>query len=725
MTGPMPAGWYGIVRVLCWVGAVVSGILGCLAVLTPGRWIQLEDAPVALAVPYWITAIILGGVGQMLARQTVLPYRPADMRSQTFLTPRRRFITFGVVCAIGAFAFQTRTEFTFLGVLCWIGSVGSFYVGFMPDGAKPLRNALAAALEFPSQHPKTAVALVLITGAGVVTRALNLVDIPREMNADHIEKLLNVQQILDGNRAIFFASNGGRESLHMYFMALLTPLTGGANFATLKLAALLESVVGIVAMYGFGHALAGGETARARQFGLFVALVTAVGYWHLVVTRTSLRIMLTPLVTTLALWLLIRLIRYHRRQDAIWVGIVLGIGFYSYQSLRLAPALAIVAVLVSVVWTRRRAIVRRDMANLVIAGVMTVAVCMPLFRYAVGNWAAFWSRLTSTVVDLDATCNEQVQVGCAALAQTDLGLARNYAATLLMFTYRGDQNTAYNASSYPAFDPLGGALLLTGLGAAVVFTVQRRDPVLVFVALACLVMFIPGAMTVARPEEIPNNTRTSGSMPVIYAIVAFGLFQTVTAAVGLVRCPLRPALTWSLPAAAALAMFIHGWGVLSGPFAEGYYLGAVSMRDLGRFSRAYVNEVGGWGNLYFVDRAHYLDLRVVMVEAGLPPGHLPNTSARLDQLPAWLYANLKPDARTPLNPDRDLMFIFSYQDTETLPTLMRWFPNGFVAPFWTWLDHPDKLADPVVTYRVPAMGREQLYAFLRAQNVVMDEVTGE
>ena len=149
--------------------------------------------------------------------------------------------------------------------------------------------------------------LILLLAAGL--RLGQLDTVMPEMTSDHVEKIRDAWRVSRGELNVFFANNGGREPLQMYAMALLAQLPGlDFNFYTLKLLSALEGIVAVLLLYWTGCALIGGR--EGRLVGLLVGALVAVGYWHILLSRLGLRIVLTTGVAALLLLFLWRALRH-------------------------------------------------------------------------------------------------------------------------------------------------------------------------------------------------------------------------------------------------------------------------------------------------------------------------------------------------------------------------------------------------------------------------------
>ncbi|MCU0475534.1 MAG: hypothetical protein MUC99_05390 [Anaerolineae bacterium] len=708
-----------------WLGAILAGILGCWVVAQPtltsiGRQSLLAYAPVTDGLGWWLLAVGLAAAAEGVAwRAGRLPAAPTWAPPNDSLPFRVRPFLIALPMLAGGYFLQSPNQFTFLGVLCWVIGLEMLVIAFWPHHTDPRQvvrrwvRELAASVR---AQRWVWLGLLSILALAAYMRAYDLIDIPAEMTSDHIEKLLDAQRVADGDRDIFFANNGGREPFQMYFLALISPLTGGLNFTTLKLAAAIESWLGVLVFFFLGRALGGEDTRRANLIGLAFAGVAAVGYWHLVVTRVSLRIMLTPLVTGLALLALVRLVRHNHRADALWAGMALGFGLYSYQALRLLPLVAFLAVVLGVLFIARTWRQRVAYAvNLLVMALITLAAFVPLLRFANDFPDDFWRRAAGRLLGDDIICDYNAEGGCvprtptvnerlAAFGQNLPLLGQNFVVSLGLFTYRGDITWLHNAPNYPALDPLAGGLMYAGLGGLAVWAVRRRDAVAVLMVGSALLMLVPSASAIANPIENPSNTRASGAMPGAYLLVGLGLVGGLTALGALLPRRWRQGVMVVVAAGVLWQSGNHALTVLRGPYTDFYLSSWSPEREVGRYMRGFVESGGAWGNVYLLSYAHFFDYRGVAITAGLPPGRFTQGDIPTDILPGMLRAGMQrnPDDPFRLDPERDLLIIFSGDDPDSGAILQRWFPTGNLQRVETRRDTPWLPSEPFFAFRVPA-----------------------
>jgi hypothetical protein len=81
----------------------------------------------------------------------------------------------------------------------------------------------------------------------------------------------------------------------------------------------------------------------------------------------------------------------------------------------------------------------------------------------------------------------------------------------------------------------------------------------------------------------------------------------------------------------------------------------------------------------------------------------------LDQVPSFLYlASLKTDQYR-LDPEKDILFFYSPEDSETEAALKAWFPSGYAQRIASY-----KPGDDFMIFRVPHLGAQGFADFLAA-----------
>lgn len=736
-----------ILRVVGYMAVFVIGVIGAFQPVND-RTINIDQFTYSTLCLFGALGVIMIAEG-IIRRGAVTPRDPSEsVFSATHEAHPIRWGALGITAALmgGAFLFNGQNpiidnsdhRFTPLGVIFWLSSIAIGAYAFAPREWN-LFTALSGKWKRFSQWFKreqlTVYALVVIVLIGGVFRLQYLDQAPPDMTSDHVEKLMDAQRVADGQWDVFMANNGGREPLHFYLLAMMSHLPGvSLEFMTLKTLSAIESLLTIVVMFWFGREIIGSRNPRlATLVGLALALAVAIGYWHLFVTRVSLRITLTPLFSALLMIYLLRIVRHNRRGDYLKAGLILGLSLYGYQAARMFPVMVIAsAVLVLIFQIRSRRVFAIYFGNYVILALIALVVFVPLMRYAIEEPDSFWSRTSGRLLgeDVITTTNELGQlVERQATTQDRLdALARNAAIfgqnminAAGTFHYQGDVIFLHNASRMPALDPFLGSLMMLGAGGWIVWMFRRRDAGDWLIPVGMVVMMLPSALAIAAPNENPSFTRMSGALPMTFFFVAFGmtliaypLWQTLQNRAGQIAISVSGLLL-------ALVVYSYVSPLIFVRYRAEYFNAWHPISTGGQIMRGFADSGGAFGNAFILSFRHWWDYRGVAIEAGLPPGKWTNGDVAITALPRRMRDLYTSPGRYPLDPDRDLLIFYHREDLEAEQLLTLWFPEGrstLIEVFLTPLEEqntegfarPDK---NFKLYRVPALGSERFAAFIQ------------
>ncbi|MCS6871969.1 MAG: hypothetical protein NZ571_10980 [Anaerolineae bacterium] len=691
----------------------VTALIGSADLQSPTarRSLDLPFGGVLLLLVMSAAAVIaaVNNVGLPLQRLPRLTHSKQPPSSVTYAAPLDRFIAThglrlvlalaGILSSLAAWFFNADNQFTPFGALAWLLSILAWIGVFMPrlrsedwqarvqTGLKGLRSVIRPRWSW------TVAALVAILLLGAWLRLGNLSLYLPDMTSDHVEKALDAQKVLDGNRSVFFPNNGGREAFQMYLIALLHQITGiPISFELLKLTSGLEGLLTILLAYWLGRAMYGEENRELGNLtGVLMAAFVSISYWHIMLSRLGLRIALTPLIVTLILVFLTRAVRYNRRGDWIISGLLLGAGLYFYQAVRIVPLLVIIAFILAVIWRARSwQTLRVYVFNFVALVVVAFAVFVPLARYFYDYPEFFLERTTGRlfgedVIDIYNEKGEligqraaQVEDRLAAF-QKNLGvLGETLRRSLLMFNQRGD--TAWitgDPDGTPQLDPYAGAFFVIGLGVLIGRMVRRRDPAEWLLPFGIFVLILPSALAIAFIIEVPSATRASGALPVVYLIAAFGMAVSVIGiAQGMPRLWLRRAVYVIAVIVVLVAASIN---------YERYFVDAMRdyrnstfpYRQAGTILRGFAESTGAYGNAFMVAFPYWWDHRALAIESGAPKW---NNGVLREDVVQRIFDLLRFNIGTPfeMRPDRQMLFFFHPNDETLVEELSEVFPRGVV-----------------------------------------------
>jgi 4-amino-4-deoxy-L-arabinose transferase-like glycosyltransferase len=306
--------------------------------------------------------------------------------------------------------------------------------------------------------------LGLLLVVAVFSRVYHLREIPWGINNDVAWNGLYALRILDGEAYTpFTAEAWGKETFFFHLVAACFKAFGAGEL-TLLIPSIVAGVLTVVAFHAVSRDLFDGRTARVGAF------VLAAMAWHVTLSRTGYRAILSPLFLLLLLGAFFRAIDASSvRARLAWftaAGLALGLGHHSYFSFRVATPLLIV-LLAREAWTGN-GVLRRNASGLALMAAAAAILVLPLIVYAARNPEIFFARTGHLWIG--ARVRE---------AGSWTPFWENLRDNLLMFHYRARVGNFFN-NDWPILSAPLGLFFLAGL-AALLAGARRRGP---FVALA-------------------------------------------------------------------------------------------------------------------------------------------------------------------------------------------------------------------------------------------------
>ncbi|MFO7662956.1 MAG: glycosyltransferase family 39 protein [Chloroflexota bacterium] len=352
--------------------------------------------------------------------------------------------------------------------------------------------------------------LVVALLLAVALRFYQLGDWPPGPYRDEAYNALDAERVLQGEHALFFPANNGREPAYVYLVAAAFALFGPTTMA-LRLPAAVAGALTTLPAFLLGQAWFG------RVAGILAAFLWALTFWPVHLGRIGLRAGLLAPVLALALWLGTR--AYREQRAGLWLvaGLVYGLTFYTYLAARLTPLLlGLLAVYLIATGRRRRLWNGGRLLWFFLGAGLTI---VPL--------ASSWWQDPSLITGRAG----QVSIFSPEVRDGNLtgALLRQTGDALGMFLWRGDTILRHNAllsydavlpwqnpAGRPIFDWFMAGPFLVGLGWCLWH--WRRPPAAALL-LWQAVMLTPTILA----EDAPHFLRAAGLLPGVVFLPAIGL----------------------------------------------------------------------------------------------------------------------------------------------------------------------------------------------------------
>lgn len=509
------------------------------------------------------------------------------------------------LAALTFFSFSGN-QFSILNLFLWAATfIAAMAVFWQPDkdsGWKKNKEKVTSFLKNPEIRIRFSFWWLLIAAVFCLAAYFHLHQIstvPLDMTSDHAEKLLDVQDVLNGSSPIFFNRNAGREPIQFYWTALLVKVLGlNLGFATLKLGMALAFLISLFYVYRLG------KEVGNRWTGLFAMLLLGAAAWTNILARTGMRLVLTPVFATPTLFYLLRGLRMQKRNDIILAGIFLGAGLMGYSAFRIVPFVVVLGFLVYLAHNRERSLsILKDFGVLV---VFAVIGALPLLRFAVQYPDMIGLRTLTRM-----TGAEQAIAG--PVLQVFL---QNCWNAFIMPFWRDGNTWVLTVTGRPALDLVSAALYLLGVILLIFSWAKNRNWQYVFILISIPVMMLPSIMALAFPIENPSPSRAGGAVVPIILICAIALESLLSSLWAKARTAAGKASVTILAGILLLISLMQNYNLVFDQYKTQYLDATWNSAQMGEIARDYMNSIGGPDTVYVVAKAHWVDTRLVAMNAG-------------------------------------------------------------------------------------------------------------
>ncbi|MEZ4835959.1 MAG: glycosyltransferase family 39 protein [Caldilineaceae bacterium] len=389
--------------------------------------------------------------------------------------------------------------------------------------------------------------MLLLLVAAAWLRFWRLDALPPGLFYDEAFNGLDARQLLSGDGLpLYFPANNGREPLYIYLQAISVFLFGPTAYA-LRLVSALAGAVTVLAVYDLARSMllpaetritaihegARRNTKKSSHFsalrvsscavvdqrdpenspaehtnedatlGHWIALLAAAGiavsFWHLSLSRLAFRVILLPLLSSVAFAAFWRGWRGDGQRAFLWAGAALAATLYTYTAARLLPLVLIAFVLVEAVIDGVRLrhtrtalldLYRPRLRGLALMALTALIFLLPLlWTFAQQPW--LFSGRTG-------------QVSIFTIAQADMPgtvlqrFGHNLQVTLRSFYDTGDQNLRHNLPGRSVNDAILAVLFTVGVGVAVLGVLKSTHHRFILIWLA--VMLTPTIFSNLAPH---------------------------------------------------------------------------------------------------------------------------------------------------------------------------------------------------------------------------------
>ena len=564
----------------------------------------------------------------------------------------------GLFILAGAFLAFADNKFTDLNLMLWFVGIGlALWALWFPypdlvglwkkisDFIK--RDQWQVSFSWP------VVLIILVLGISIFFRVNQFGSVVPEMVSDQAEKLWDVVDILEGDRRIFFPRNTGRESLQMYLIAYtIKVFNTGISYTSMKIGTVFLGIVMLPFIYLLGKEL-GNNTV-----GLLAMFFSGIAFWLNSLARIALRFILYPAFAAPTIYFLLRGLRTGQRRDFILSGVFLGIGLHGYTPFRAVPILVVVTIFLY--WLHQRDSKRSNKAlfGLGVIVFVSLIIFLPLLRVWVDYPAMFTSRTLSRLTNLEV--GESMPQGLALVGV----FLRNLWDGFLMLNWDSGPVWVNTIPGAPSLDLVSGALFILGFGLVLWRYFVNRNWQDAFLLFAVPILMLPSTLVLAYPGENPAPNRSGGAAVVVFIIIAFALEAIIRGVKGQVGGNAGKRFAWILVVGLALISLRSNYVMTFETYKNQYNRNAWNSSELGAVIAQFIGTVGESDHAWVVAHPHWVDTRLVGINAGQPNRD---------------YAIWPEEIEHTLALESPKLFLFKIDDEQAHDVLLDLYPDGAVS----------------------------------------------
>ena len=628
--------------------------------------LSLEPSPGRAALPgillYGISLVLL--IAAVFTNEWRIPGLNKHLPSLLSTDINLEFLIVSFFLAILAFVLFGNGRFNFFNTLLWVLSIVFFFLAFWRSGESKRKNISKLIQRFNQEGwhlrlSKWTVIVLAVIAVILFFNFMRLDSVPPEMVSDNAEKLMDINDILNGHFPVYFPRNTGREVLHFYATAAYMRVFNlDVNFLNLKVVAVFANLLTLFFIYLLGKEL--GD----RWVGLAAALFAGMAYWPLIFTRLALRIPYYPLFVAPVMYFFVRGLRKQNINDILWTGLFLGLGLHGYSPFRIVPFLLVLGVLIYGLHAKSKVRGLTAVYGLIVIAFVSLLVFLPLLRYWLANPDLFGYRAFSRLTEME--------VGFPR--SPILIFLENFWNASLMFFWDNGTIWVHSIPRRPALEVVSAAFYFLGIISLIVRYARQKDWRDLFLLVSIPMLLMPSILSLAYPGENPSLNRTAGAVVPVFVVVAIAFVAFIRVIKNHVSSKMGQGVVVMVVALFVLWSGANNYNLVFNQYYNIFRANSWNTSEIGRVAAFFIDTLGEPDTTYVGGYPHWADSRLVAINAGYTG------------MDFAIFSHQIPD----LSDDpRAKMFFLNLNDAENIQALQETFPSGVLWQYESEVENKD------------------------------------
>ena len=577
----------------------------------------------------WLGLIIYAAAGgcliaAVLRNEWHLPELKPDHETAMSISLRMDFFLIGIFLAAFAFLMFGSGSFGLFNTALWVLSLILVFLSIQGKAGHKRLNLRACWGKFLSEGWQFRISRWTVIVLAVVAVILffnffRLDSVPPEMVSDQAEKLLDINDILNGRRSVYFPRNTGREPLHFYLTAAYMSIFNlEVSFLNLKVVAVFANLLTLFFIY-----LLGKEVGN-KWVGLASVLFAGIAYWPLLFTRLALRIPYYPLFVAPVMYFMIRGFRRQNITDIFLTGLFLGLGLHGYTPFRIVPIFVVLGAIIYIFHKPGKDKRLETVFGLALITLVSVIVFIPLFRYWLANPDMFGYRAFSRLTPIETGFQKSPL----------LIFFENFWKASVMFFWDNGVIWAHSIPGRPALEVVSASFYFIGIVSLLIRYLRKRQWIDLVLLISIPMLMMPSILSLAYPGENPSLNRTAGAVVPVFVIIGLAFVSFIRTLRVRLAGKIRKLIPISILAILLLWSGLNNFDLVFNQYYSIYRASSWNTSEIGEIARFFIESVGSPETTYVVGYPHWIDSRLVAINAGqtgldfaIFPEEIPETAA--------------------------------------------------------------------------------------------------
>ena len=281
-------------------------------------------------------------------------------------------------------------------------------------------------------------------------------------------------------------------------------------------------------------------------------------------------------------------------------------------------------------------------------------VFLPLFRYALEDPGMFNYRTLSRIGSIERPLQEPAwQI-----------FLENLWNAVTMFAWSNGETWVHSIPHRPALDIVSAAFFYLGVVLIFIRYLRNRYWMDIFLILSIPFLMMPSILSLAFPSENPSLNRTAGAIIPVFLIVGLGLDGFISQLESSLSKTWGKRIAWVVGLSLLVWSSLHNYEMVFNQYYEQFRLSAWNTSEVGHVIRSFSDSVGTPDNAWVVGSPHWVDTRLVGINAGYPTKD---------------YAIWPEHFHDTLTVDAPKMFIIRPEEEESRLILQEMYPEGWLT----------------------------------------------